>query len=79
MDWGEFCDLLNGLNESTPLVRVVQIRTETDKEVLKEFTPDQRRMNSEWQKRAAFRRSKEEVDQFIKSMQRVFQGMSGEA
>ena len=46
MSWDEFSDLLSGLNESTPLVRVAQIRTTTDKDVIKEMTPEQRRMRS---------------------------------
>lgn len=35
MSWNEFCSLLQGLGPETPLARTVQIRLETDKEVLK--------------------------------------------
>lgn len=78
MDWDEFRDLLGGLNETTPLVRVAQIRLETDKDVIKEFTPQQRQMNSQWKKKAAQKRSKQDLASFLESMQKVFAGMSGE-
>ena len=41
MSWNEFCSLLQGLGPETPLARTVQIRLETDKEVLKNFTSSQ--------------------------------------
>ena len=78
LDWDEFCDLLSGLNEKTPLARIIQIRTEEDKDILKEYTPEQRRIRADWQKRTALRRSQQEVDEFLKNMQEVFQNMSEE-
>ena len=78
MTWDEFSDLLNGLNESTPLVRVAQIRTETKPEALREFTPSQLRMRSEWQREQAKRKSREEVDNAISTMQRAFEAMWGQ-
>ena len=40
MSWNEFCSLLQGLGPETPLARTVQIRLETDKEVLKNFSEE---------------------------------------
>ena len=72
MGWDEFCDLVAGLNESTPLVRVAQIRTEGDPERLKHFTPSQRRMRAEWQRRRALARPRAETESFIGTMQETF-------
>lgn len=51
MAWDEFCVLLSGLNENTPLVRMAQIRKEIDPEVLKTFNEEQLRINKEWQRK----------------------------
>jgi hypothetical protein len=51
MAWDEFCTLLSGLNENTPLVKMAQVRKERDPEVLKTFTEEQRRINAEWQRK----------------------------
>ena len=44
MTWDEFRDLLVGISPETPLGRIVSIRAEEDKEVLKHFTKEQLRM-----------------------------------
>ena len=75
MTWDEFSDLLGGLNEQTPLVRVAQIRTETDPDAIRRFTPAQRAMRAEWQRKAAGQRPKEEVDAFLRDMQTAFSNM----
>lgn len=77
MSWDEFRDLVGGLNESTPLVRVVQVRTEDDPRRLKEFTPEQRRMRSEWQRRRALQRPRADVEQFNAGIQEAFARMFG--
>ena len=78
MDWDEFCDLVSGLNETTPLVRVAQIRTESDPETLKRFTPEQRAMRREWQRRKALRRPETETRDFLADMQEAMAKLFGE-
>lgn len=51
MRWDEFVDLLAGIGPETALGRVVSIRTETDKNVIKGFSQSQKKMHDEWQKR----------------------------
>ena len=51
MSWDEFSTLLSGLNAETPLGHVVSIRSETDKERLKRFTPAEQRIRNEWRSR----------------------------
>lgn len=48
MDWGEFCTLLKGIMYKTPLGQVVSIRSEEDKDILKNFTKEQHRIRNEW-------------------------------
>lgn len=48
VSWDEFRSLLAGISPETPLGRVVAIRSETDKNVIKHFTRDQKRIYDEW-------------------------------
>ena len=48
MSWREFSDLLSCLSADTALGRIVAIRSETDAEVLKNFTKSQREIRNEW-------------------------------
>ena len=51
MSWDEFCTLLAGILPETPLGYVVSIRCENDREKLKNFTPEQRRIRHAWRTR----------------------------
>lgn len=51
MSWDEFSTLLAGLNGETPLGYVVSIRSETDKDRLKQFSPAERKIRNEWRAR----------------------------
>ena len=53
MSWCEFTTLLAGLNEKTPLGRIVAIRSENDREVLKHFNAEQKRIRNEWRTKHA--------------------------
>ncbi len=48
MSWDEFCTLLAGLCEDTPLGKVVAIRSEKDIKVIERFTPEQRRIRDSY-------------------------------
>ena len=48
MEWREFCTLLSGIMPKTPLGMVVQVRSEEDKDILKHFTPSQKRIRNAW-------------------------------
>lgn len=78
MSWDEFSDLLSGLNEQTPLVRVAQIRLETDPEKVRGMTPEQRAMRSDWQRKRALKRPRREVEAFLSSMQKALEKSFGE-
>lgn len=77
MKWAEFRALLIGIGPETPLGRIVSIRSEDDKDVLKYFTAEQKRIRSEWQSRIAGTRSVENTEKFIETMENAFIKMAG--
>lgn len=77
MPWEEFKQLLAGISPDTPLGRMVSIRSETDKNVLKHFTNEQRRIRSEWQRRRARNIKQENMQQVLESFKKMFMDMAG--
>lgn len=77
MPWEEFKQLLAGIGPDTPLGRMVSIRSETDKNVLKHFTKEQRRIRSEWQRRRARNIKQENMQQVLEGFKRMFMDMAG--
>lgn len=51
MSWNEFCSLLTGIMYDTPLGRVVDIRSQKDKKIIEQFSPEEKRIRDEWLKR----------------------------
>ena len=77
MKWKEFRALMIGLAPETPLGRMISIRSETDKDVLKNFTSAQKRINSEWQKRIAKNKKETDTKMFLDVMKNAFIAMAG--
>ncbi|MGN9165713.1 Gp15 family bacteriophage protein [Tissierellaceae bacterium HCP3S3_D8] len=78
MSWGEFTTLLSGIMPKTPLGQIVSIRSENDKDILKNFTKEQHRIRNEWRNRNVkelITMDKEELERQIK----VFQDMCRKA
>ena len=73
----EAVQLISGLGPDTPLGRVVQIRSEEDEEVLKYFTPEQKRIRREWRLRNAEEKSGEELAFVLESLKQAFIQMAG--
>lgn len=72
MSWREFSYLLEGLSGNTPLGQIVSIRAENDPERLKDFTPEQRRIRSEYRNKIAKKKSSEEVKDAIERFKQAF-------
>lgn len=68
VSWDEFRSLIAGLSPDTALGRVVAIRSETDLEMLKHFTPEQMRIHREWKEREADRAKKMSGQEFQRGM-----------
>lgn len=77
MKWGEFSALLTGIGPDTALGRIVSIRAENDKEVLKNFTPEMNKVRNEWMSRRAKQKSKKECEDFVEAMKHAFMAMAG--
>ena len=83
MLWDEFCTLLAGLNDKTPLGRVVSIRAERDPEIIRKFSRDERRIRSEWaewksrQRASAPKISRESYKAAMEQIQAAFKSMAG--
>lgn len=69
MSWSEFSSLLSGIMPETPLGQVVSIRSEEDRDVLKNFTAEQHRIRNEWRSRWARSMTEMEAAEQIKIFQ----------
>jgi len=78
MKWDEFRALLSGISHETVLGKIVEIRLESDQEILKTFTPDQKRIRDEWRSRNAKNVTKEELGKVLDDLKATFIRMAGE-
>jgi Bacteriophage Gp15 protein. len=76
MKWDEFRALVSGLSAETPLGRLVSIRAENDKDVIKNFTKEQKRIRSEWRNRSAQKMSTETFEQEMLALEKMFESMA---
>lgn len=74
MSWNEFCTLLTGIMPETPLGQIVSIRSEEDKDMLKNFTKEQHKIRNDWRNRVNPIRdmSDEEKEEETKKVQEIF-------
>lgn len=77
ISWKEFCYLVAGLGPETPLGRLVSIRSETDKDTLKRFTPEMRKERNRWLSKRAVQKEQRDVDRFLEEMLEGFKSLSG--
>lgn len=68
---------MSGLDGRTPLGRIISIRAEDDREVLKQFTPEQKRIRSEWRRKRAKKMSAKDTAAAIESFKRMFIELAG--
>lgn len=74
MSWSEFCTLLTGIMPETPLGQIVSVRSEEDKEMLKNFTKEQHKIRNDWRNRVNPIRdmSDEEKEAELRKVQEIF-------
>ena len=77
MRWDEFAALLSGIGPETALGRVVAIRSETDPDILKHYTLEQRRIRDSWMARNKATISKEEMTDALENIKRALIQMAG--
>ncbi len=76
MPYSEFCSYLSGIMPDTPLGQIVQIRAEDNKEILKSFTNEQKRIRSDWRNRQAAQVSKEDMEEVLKEFENMFKDLT---
>ena len=77
ISWAEVKNLIKGLGPETPLGNIVSIRAEKDKNILKNFTPEQHRIRNEWKKKVANKKleDKESLDKSMDFLQNAIEKM----
>ena len=74
--WSEFATLLSGLMPDTPLGQIISIRAEKDKEIIKRFTKDQKRIQSDWKRRQSKNVDKESYEDAMNAFKNMFISMA---
>lgn len=79
VSWGEFASLLAGISPDTPLGRIVAIRAETDKKVIKNFNSYQKHIYNDWRSRKAKKAAEDPAayEQDMKELERIFASLCG--
>lgn len=79
MPFSEFLTLVSGLMPETPLGKIVAIRSEKDQKAIKAFSPDQKRIHSEWRKRSAAKQLEdpENLDKQMEQLSKMLGAMFG--
>ncbi len=77
MKWSEFRDLLVGISPDTALGRIVAIRAEEDKDVLKHFSKEQHRIRNEWRARKAKKIEPGNMADILEQLRQGFISMAG--
>jgi hypothetical protein len=62
----------------TPLGNIVRIRSETDKDIIANFTDDQRKIRNEWLGKLAKNKTKDDTQAFLNSILQSFKELAGE-
>lgn len=77
MKWGELSAYISGLMSETPLGNTVQIRSETDAEIIKKMTPEQKEIRANWRNKQAKNVSEDEMKAFLEQMKTALIKMAG--
>lgn len=75
--WDEFKALIAGLSPETALGRVVAIRSETNKDIIKHFSKDQRRIYDDWRNREVKEMDERTFEKEMVSLEKMFAAMCG--
>lgn len=77
MKWREFAAYMSGLDGKTPLGRIVSIRAEEDGEILKQFTPEQKKIRNDWRLRKAKKIPKKDLAAIYDQFKNMFISLAG--
>lgn len=79
ISWSEVKMLISGLLSDTPLGRVIEIRSENNKEQLKHFTPEMHKIRNDWRNRRAKDKLKDEeaLNRTFSNMEKMIEVLFG--
>ncbi|MBQ4123627.1 hypothetical protein IJD44_07920 [bacterium] len=79
LTWGELSSYIEGINSDTPLGQIIAIRSENDREKLKSFTTEQKRIRNEYRSKMVKNKpiSDEEFKKQLEGMKQAFIAMAG--
>ena len=77
MHYADWSVLVSGLMQDTPLGQMVIIRRETDYKVIQKFTPEQKKIHSDWQKFVCRNTSEEQHRQQAVQLEKLLESMFG--
>lgn len=77
MKWGELSSYISGLMHDTPLGNIVDIRSETDTEIIKQMTPEQKEIRRQWRNEQADKISEDEMKEFLENMKKSLISIAG--
>lgn len=72
MSWLEFSYFLEGLSGDTPLGRIISIRAENNPDVIKDFTPYEKRIRNEYRRKQALQKPTKDVERAIEGFKQAF-------
>ena len=77
ISWSEVKMLISGLLGNTPLGKVIEIRSENNKDILKNFTPEMHKIRNDWRNRLAKNKlnDKESLDRTFENMEKLMEVM----
>ena len=80
ISWREVKVLISGLLSDTPLGRIIQIRSENDKEVLKNYTPEMHKIRNDWRNKQAKEKLNDKIllEQTFKNMEKMLEVLFSE-
>lgn len=76
MTWSEFATLLSGLMPDTPLGQIISIRAETNKDIIKGFTKEQKKIQNDWKLKQSKYIDKASYDDAMNSFKAMFKAMA---
>ena len=77
VSWDEFKSLVAGIAPETPLGRIVAIRSETDRDTIKRFSRDQKRIYDKWRNRKAEAMTPQTYDKQMKYLEQMMAELCG--
>lgn len=77
VSWDEFRSLLAGISPDTALGRVVAIRSETDEDIIKHFSADQKRIYDAWKDRKTENMAPETYEKAMANLEMLMAKMCG--